>query len=82
MGFYAFRLLSPVVQLLWVIQHGTYPARRWEEGDGVNRYRLPGGFFAERYHDPHANERVRLRSCSSAAPLEDYAARIRLPAGL
>jgi hypothetical protein len=29
MNFYAFRKLSPVVQLLWVIRHGTYLAQRW-----------------------------------------------------
>jgi hypothetical protein len=30
MSFYAFRLLSPVVQLYWVLKHGTFLAQRWE----------------------------------------------------
>ncbi len=28
MTFYAFRLLSPVVQLYWMLKHGTYLAQR------------------------------------------------------
>jgi len=31
MTFYSFRLLSPVVQLYWVLKHGTYLAQGWEE---------------------------------------------------
>jgi hypothetical protein len=30
MTFYAFRLLSPVVQLYWVLRHGTFLAQRWK----------------------------------------------------
>ena len=29
--FYAFHLLSPVVQLSWVLQRDTYLAQRWEQ---------------------------------------------------
>ena len=58
---------------------GPHLVRRWEEEDGVNLYHLPGGFFVELYYDSHANELVRLRSFSSAVPLEDYAAYVQLP---
>ena len=34
MSFYAFRQLSPVMQLYWVLQHGTFLAQRWEADDG------------------------------------------------
>ena len=37
------------------------------------------GLFAELYYDTLANELVRLRSFSSAVPLEDYAVHVRLP---
>jgi len=47
----AFHLLSPVPQLEWVLQHGTFLAQRWEaDDDGVNLYHCPGegrGFFVE-----------------------------------
>jgi hypothetical protein len=48
MGFHAFQLLSPVVQLFWVIKHGTYLAQRWDDERGVNLYHCAGdgrGFF-------------------------------------
>jgi hypothetical protein len=39
MSFYAFRRLSPVVQLYWVLKYGTFLAKRWEADDnGVNLY--------------------------------------------
>jgi hypothetical protein len=38
MTFHAFRLLSPVVQLYWVLKHGTFLAQRWEDDGGVNLY--------------------------------------------
>jgi hypothetical protein len=50
MNFYAFRKLSPVVQLLWVIRHGTFLAQRWDDESGVNLYHCADegrGFFAE-----------------------------------
>ncbi len=64
----------------------TYIARRWEEEDGINLYHLPGGFFAELYYDPEANTVrrmrafTRVRAFTDAAPLEDYAVYVRLPA--
>jgi hypothetical protein len=36
--FYAFRLLSPVVQRYWVIKHGTYLAQRWDDESTLNLY--------------------------------------------
>lgn len=51
MSFYAFRLLSPVMQLYWVLKHGTFLAQRWEADDeGVNLYHCADegrGFFVE-----------------------------------
>jgi hypothetical protein len=50
MNFNAFRRLSPVVQLLWVIRHGTYLAQRWDDESGVNLYHCEDdgrGFFVE-----------------------------------
>jgi hypothetical protein len=77
--FYQFNVLPYEQQLAHVFDEGTYLARRWEEEDGVNLYHLPAGFFVELYYDTHANELVRLRSFTSAAPLEDYASYLRLP---
>jgi hypothetical protein len=35
----AFRRLSLVVQLYWVLKYGTFLAKRWEaDDDGVNLY--------------------------------------------
>ena len=80
MSFYAFRLLSPVVQLYWVLRHGTYLAQRWESQGGVNLYHLADegrGFFAEVGIEQDVT--VVLRSFSSAVPLEDYTHGVRLP---
>lgn len=79
MTLYEFNQLSFEQQLVAVFDTGTYLARRWEEADGVNLYHLPGGFFVELYYDTHANELVRLRSFTRAAPLEDYVAYVQLP---
>lgn len=79
MTLYEFNQLPYERQLVAVFDTGTFLAWRWEEEDGINLYHLPGGFFAEVYYDKHSNELVRLRSFSSAAPLEDYAAGIQLP---
>jgi hypothetical protein len=76
---YEFNQLPYERQLVAVFDTGTYLARRWEEEDGINLYHLPSGFFVELYYDTHRNELVRLRSFSSADPLEDYAASVRLP---
>ncbi len=82
MTLYAFNQLPYERQLGAVFDTGTYLARRWEEAEGINLYHLPAGFFVEVYYDTHANEIVRLRSFSSAEPLEDYAVYVRLPEGL
>jgi hypothetical protein len=51
MTFYAFRRLSSVVQLYWVLKYGTFLAKRWEaDDDGVNLYHCADGgrgFFVE-----------------------------------
>ena len=50
MTFCTFQLLSPVVQLYWVLKHGTYLAQRWEDEGGVNLYHLADegrGFLVE-----------------------------------
>jgi len=50
MFLHAFQLLSLVVQLFWVIKHGTYLAQRWDDESGVNLYHCAGagrGFFVE-----------------------------------
>jgi hypothetical protein len=79
--FYAFRLLSPVVQLYWVLKHGTYLAQRWEaDDDGINLYYCADegrGFFVEvgvEHEQP-----VVLRSFVSSVPLEDYSHYVQLP---
>jgi hypothetical protein len=82
MTFYAFRLLSPVVQLYWVLHHGTYLAQRWDGESGVNLYHCAGdgrGFFVEVGIDDGRGQAVVLRSFVSSVPLEDYAHGIRLP---
>ena len=79
MTLYEFDLIPYARQLAHVFDGGTFLARRWEEEDGISLYHMPGEFFVEVYYDTRANKLVRLRSFSSAAPLEDYAAYVRLP---
>jgi hypothetical protein len=83
MTFYAFRLLSPVMQLYWVLKHGTYLARRWEaDDDGVNLYYCADegrGFFVEVGVDYGQEQPIVLRSFVSAVPLEDYTHGVQLP---
>jgi hypothetical protein len=84
MNFYAFRKLSPVVQLLWVIRHGTYLAQRWDDESGVTLYHCEDdgrGFFVEVGIDDGRRQAVVLRSFVSSGPLEDYAHGMRLPEG-
>ncbi|GAB3637262.1 hypothetical protein GCM10027422_28520 [Hymenobacter arcticus] len=85
MTFYAFRLLSPVVQLHWVLQHGTFLANRWEaDDDGVNLYHCADecrGFFVEVGVDYGQEQPIVLRSFVSSVPLEDYSYWIELPEG-
>jgi hypothetical protein len=79
MTFYSFRLLSPVVQLYFVLKYGTYLAQRWEETP-VDLYHFPDegrGFFVE-VGVEHAQP-VELRRFVSSAPLEDYSHYMQLP---
>jgi hypothetical protein len=82
--FYAFRRLSPIMQFVWVLRHGTYLAQRWDDESGVNLYHCAGdgrGFFAEVGIDDGRGQAVVLRSFVSSGPLEDYAQGVRLPEG-
>jgi hypothetical protein len=82
MTFYAFRALSPVVQLHWVIHHGTFLAQRWDGERGVNLYHCEDegrGFFVEVGMDDERGQAVVLRSFVNSGPLEGYAHRVRLP---
>lgn len=82
MSFDAFRLLSPVVQLYWVLKHGTFLARRWEDDGGVNLYHCADagrGFFVEVGVDDGVAQAVVLRSFTCAEFLADYAAYVQLP---
>ena len=75
----------PLVQLYWVLRHGTFLAQRWEAGDeGVNLYHCTEegrGFFVEVGMDEGQEQPVVLRSFVSSVPLEDYSHYVRLPEG-
>lgn len=82
MSFHAFNLLSPVVQLYWVIKRGTFLANRWDDESAVNLYHCAGdgrGFFVEVGVDDGRGQAVVLRSFIDSGPLEDYAYEVRLP---
>jgi hypothetical protein len=83
MTFYAFRLLSPVAQLYWVLKHGTFLAQRWEvDDDGVNLYHVADEgrcFFVEVGVDDGQEEPVVLRIFVSSVLLEDYSYWVKLP---
>ena len=82
MSFYNFRLLSPVVQLYWVLQHGTFLTQRGKNEGGVNFYHCGGdgrGFFVE--VDIEDEKPAVLRSFVSAGPLADHAHGVRLLLG-
>jgi hypothetical protein len=82
MSLLAFQQFSPVMQLYWVIHHGTYLAQRWDDESGVNLYHCAGdgrGFFVEVGIDDGRGQAVVLRSFVSSVPLEDYADGVRLP---
>jgi hypothetical protein len=64
-SFYSFRLLSPAVQLSWVLKHGTYLAQRWEAEGGINLYHCADtsrGFLVEVGIDDDRGQAVVLRS--------------------
>jgi hypothetical protein len=83
MTFYAFRQFSPVMQLYWVLKHGTFLAQRWEaDDDGVNLYHVADegrGFFVEVGVDYGQEQPIVLRSFVSSVPLEDYSHYVKLP---
>jgi hypothetical protein len=89
MSFYAFRSLSSVVQLHWVLCKGTFLAQRWDEESATNLYESAvnlyhcadegRGFFVEVGVDDGRGQAVVLRSFVSSGPLEDYAHGVRLP---
>jgi hypothetical protein len=62
-----------------VFDDGAFPARYWEEKDGIN---LPDGFFVEVYYDTRINQIVQLRSFTSSAALDNYMLSIELPEDL
>jgi hypothetical protein len=83
MSYDAFCLLSPTVQLYWVLKYGTFLATRWEaDDDGVNLYHCADegrGFFVEVGVDYGQEQPVVLRSFVSSVPLEDYSYWLKLP---
>lgn len=82
MTFDAFRRLSAVVQLYWVLRHGTYLAQRWDDESAVNLYHCAGdgrGFFVEVGIEDGRGQAVVLRSFSDSEALADYAHGVRLP---
>lgn len=83
MTLYSFRQLSPVMQLHWVLQHGTFLANRWEaDDDGFNLYHCADegrGFFVEVGVDYGQEQPIVLRSFVSSVPLKDYAHHVQLP---
>ena len=78
MTLYEFNALPYERQVTLVFDQARFLATRWEEEDAVNRYMLPGGPFAEIFHDTHANEITRLRAFIRSALLEDYVVGIPL----
>jgi hypothetical protein len=77
-----FQRFSPVVQLYWVLKHGTYLAQRWDDESGVNLYHCAGdgrGFFVEVGIDDGKGQAVVLRSFSDSEALADYAHEVQLP---
>jgi hypothetical protein len=82
MSLHAFQQFSPVIQLYWVLHHGTYLANRWDDESAVNLYHCAGdgrGFFVEVGIDDGRGQAVVLRSFSDSKALADYAHGVRLP---
>ena len=82
MTFDAFRRLSPVMQLYWVLRHGTYLAQRWDDESAVNLYHCAGDgrcFFVEVGVDDGRGQAVVLRSFVDSEVLKDYVHVVRLP---
>jgi hypothetical protein len=83
MNFYTFRKFSPVMQLYWVLKHGTYLAQRWEDDGGVNLYHIADegrGFFVEVGIDDGKGQPVVPRSFMSLMTLADYSHYLRATA--
>jgi hypothetical protein len=82
MTLYFFKLLSPEVQLRYVLERGTFLAQRWEDEGGINLYHLPDarrGFFVEISYDASQHGAMVLRSFHSSVPLDAYAHWVLLP---
>jgi hypothetical protein len=79
---YTFARMPPSFQLTWLLEKGTYLARRWEEEGAIALYYLPDGgrgFFAEVSHDACQRGSFVVRSFSNSLPLEEYAHGVQLP---
>lgn len=77
-----FQRLPLLLQLAYVLQHGTYLAQRWDGMRGINLYFCKDdsrGFFIEVSFDAGWQQAVVLRSFVSSEPLERYTQRVRLP---
>lgn len=77
-----FQLLLPKAQLVYILEKGTYLARRWEEEGAVALYHLSDdgrGFFAEVGRDAGQQGSTVLHSFRSSVVLEDYTYWVRLP---
>jgi len=85
MPLYAFHLLSPVVQLYWVLKPGTFLPTHWKaDDDSINLYHRAHegrGFFVEVGVDYGQEQPVVVRSFLSSVPLEDYSYWVKLPEG-
>ena len=82
MNFRAFRLLSPVTQLYWILKHGTYLAERWSDKGGVNLYHCADGgrgFFIEVSRNDGKGFATLLRSFVTTELLEAYSQDMLLP---
>lgn len=82
MTFYAFRLLSPVVQFYWIMKYGTYLTQRWDDESDINLYYCKDddrSFFVEVGIDDGKEQAVVLSSFVSSGQLENYAHGVRRP---
>lgn len=70
------------MQLYWVLKHGTFLARRWEEEGTVTLYHCADearGFFVELRYHAQADAMQMLRSFADTDSLDSYTHGVRLP---
>lgn len=82
MSFHTFRLLSPELQLYYVLTRSIFLVWRWEGEAQIMLHYLPNngrGFFVEVGVDEEQTHFLLLRSFSSPMPLAAYAHNVRLP---